>query len=174
MDHRIDAVSREDRAARFEAASMSSFLQRRALPAAAAAGAEAATPTGPLEGSAVVPGIDVFERQAASPESIQTIHLRARVRAVSDVESAARAGMDLLERAAGTAHELRSILARLDELTGAGTRTEGPWAADLRRMQNEVQQLLNALRYQQGTSIDGSTLGDALRGDIESARADAA
>lgn len=127
-----------------------------------------------MEGTAIVPGVDVYEKAAASPESIQALHLRARVRAVSDVEVAAQAGMDLLQRASNTAHELRSILARLDELTGAGSGTQGPWSADLRRMQNEVQQLLNALRYQQGTSIDGSTLGDALRGDIESARADAA
>jgi hypothetical protein len=88
--------------------------------------------------------------------------MRARIAAAMAVESPAQSGIALLDSAASKTQELSQILSQLTTLVGSGGGS-----AELERMRIQVQQLLNTIRFQQGPSLDGSTLGDALRADLE-------
>lgn len=108
---------------------------------------------------------DTWERGPSErpPAFPPMVHMRARIAAAMNVDTPAQSGMDLLESAASTTQELSKILSKLTVLVG----TDGASSKQLERMRVQVQQLLNEMRFQQGPSLDGSTLGDALRADLE-------
>lgn len=115
--------------------------------------------------------IDRWERTAPdlSNASASGIRLRPQHHRMSELEQSAQRGLSLLDHAVQRASQLASVLAELEALVAPGVAV-GPWHTDLERLRQDAHALLRTVEQQRGSSLDGSTLGDALRSDIETER----
>lgn len=98
--------------------------------------------------------------------------LRARLAMVADSQSAAQQGLSLVDRANQSLAELQDILTELGVmLAGSDGTTPAGSSLDIARLRAEVQRMINEVRFASDPSTDGASLGDTLRGDLNSALA---